>query len=205
MRVSFGELLRQKRIEKGLSQQQLADRLYVERSSIASWETGRSLPNALMISQLSAQLGTDMAELMVASKRYDESPRVILLDDEKIILNGCILVLSEAMPGADISGFTVPSKAVAFAREHPVDLAFLDIEMGRVSGLDICRQLLDINPRTNVIYLTAYRDYSFDAWDTGACGFILKPLSVKKVQRQIGRLRYPVYGLEGNRKKDGSS
>ena len=36
--------------------------------------------------------------------------------------------------------------------------------MGKTSGLDLCRTLLAINPRTNVVYLTAHIEYSFDAW-----------------------------------------
>ena len=48
-----------------------------------------------------------------------------------------------------------------------------------------------INQRTNVVYLTAYRDYSFDAWDTGAIGFMVKPLTADGVKKQLKKLRYP--------------
>ena len=47
----------------------------------------------------------------------------------------------------------------------------------------------------NVIFLTAYPEYSFDAWDTGACGFLLKPVTEKELRNQIGKLRFPVGGL----------
>ena len=63
--------------------------------------------------------------------------------------------------------------------------------MGTISGLDVCRKLLEINQRTNVVYLTAYRDYSFDAWDTGACGFLLKPIKPEDVKKLLAKLRYP--------------
>ena len=59
----------------------------------------------------------------------------------------------------------------------------------------MCRRLLEINPRTNVIFLTSFMEYSYDAWDTGACGFILKPVTAEAVRAQISRLRYPVRGL----------
>jgi len=64
--------------------------------------------------------------------------------------------------------------------------------MGDFSGLDLCRTLLEINPRTNVVFLTAYRDYSFDAWKTGACGYLMKPLTPEDVQNQMTRLRFPI-------------
>ena len=55
--------------------------------------------------------------------------------------------------------------------------------------------MLRIRPRTNVIFLTAFREYSLDAWDTGASGFLLKPLEVDAVKKQLAALRYPVGGL----------
>lgn len=117
------------------------------------------------------------------------------MDDEKIILSGNLEVIREAMPKAEVKGFTRSSEAVAFAKDNPVALAFLDIEMGKTIGLDLCRTLLEINPRTNVVFLTAYMDYSFRAWDTGACGFLMKPLTVEAVERQLGMLRHPIRGI----------
>ena len=95
------------------------------------------------------------------------------------------------MPNAVITGFTKPAQAFEYAKTNHVALAFLDIEMGSVSGLDVCRELLEVNPRTNVVYLTAYREYSFDAWNTGACGFMLKPITPEGVREQLKKLRYP--------------
>lgn len=82
-------------------------------------------------------------------------------------------------------------EAIDYARINRVALAILDIELGTASGIDLCRRLLDINPRTNVIYLTAFPDYSIDAWDTEASGFLVKPLTPDSVRAQLKRLRYP--------------
>ena len=104
-------------------------------------------------------------------------------------------MLEKALPGARVTGFDVPSEAVAFARDNRVALAFLDVEMGWISGMDVCRELLEINPNTNVVYLTAFREYAFDAWQTGACGYMLKPLTREAVHSWLPRLRHPVRGL----------
>ena len=117
-----------------------------------------------------------------------------MVDDEKIVLAGGIPVLGEVIPDAEVTGFTRPSEALEYARANPVASAFVDIEMGNTSGLDLCREFLRINPRTNVIFLTAYLEYSFEAWDTGACGFLLKPISAEGVRKQLKRLRYPLKG-----------
>lgn len=191
----FSVALQQLRIARGLSQKQLSEALNVNRSTIAKWETGDRMPNAVMIARLSDCLGADVSALLRPSTGQTERPRVMLLDDEKIILQGGIPVLRQALPGAEICGFGVPLEAVRFAREHRIALAFLDIEMGRVSGLEVCRQLLAIQPQMNVVFLTAYRDYAFDCWATGASGFLLKPLTEEKVLHILPQLRCPVYGL----------
>ena len=196
MKISFAEALRRARLEKGLSQQQLAACLFVDRSSIASWETGRRVPDVLMIARRSECLGVDVKSLLESSEEDAEKPVVIVVDDDKIILSGSMSVLEEALPGVEISGFINPNEAVEFAARHQIALAFLDIEMGNISGMELCEKLLKQNPRTNVIYLTAYAEYSFDAWSTGACGFMLKPLNKDDIAFQLTRLRYPVRGLK---------
>ena len=57
--------------------------------------------------------------------------------------------------------------------------------------MELCRTLLAINPRTNVVYLTAYSDYAVDAWSTGASGFMLKPITPEGIEAQLKKLRYP--------------
>jgi two-component SAPR family response regulator len=76
-----------------------------------------------------------------------------------------------------------------------IDLAFLDIAMGKTSGIDLCDQMTEINPRLNVVFLTAYPEYSLRSWDTNACGFLVKPLIHEDIKKQLAKLRYPVRGL----------
>ena len=86
MMKPFGEKLRRLRIEKGLSQQQLADRLHVKRSSLANWEAGRRLPDAAMISQIAKVLGVDTAILFSAT----ENPRYLQSSFTAIVKEGTI-------------------------------------------------------------------------------------------------------------------
>ena len=187
----FSQILKKLRTEKGISQTQLAQKLFVDRSTITRWENGSRLPNNMMISRISKLFGADINLLLNAAAESDESLDVILVDDSKIILQGAIPVLEEVLPNATICGFTRPSEAVEYAKANRIALALLDIELGKTSGLDLCRTLLEINPRTNVIYLTAYTGYAYEAWSTGACGFMRKPLTVENVQVQLKNLRYP--------------
>ena len=192
--MDFAERLKDLRNKKGLSQQQLAELVFVDRSSVARWESGTRMPDAIMIARLSKCLDVDVADLLDESEG-ESNMVVILVDNERIILTGSLPILEKALPDASISGFTRPSEALEFARHTPVDLAFLDIEMGKRSGLTVCKDLLEINPKTNVIFLTAYEGYSLDAWSTGASGFLMKPLTVEAVQNQLPLLRNRVRNL----------
>ena len=191
MSAIFAETLKKLRKEKGLSQIELGNRMFVNHSTIARWENGTRLPDASMITRLSDVLDVDVTILLSTVAESDESPNIIMVDDSKVLLADSMSVLEEVLPNATITGFIRPREAIEYARTNPVALAILDIELGNASGLDLCRSLLDINPRTNVVYLTAYPDYALDAWDTEACGFMVKPLTAESVKSQLAKLRYP--------------
>lgn len=191
----FGETLCRLRVEKGLSQQQMANRLHVTRSAVANWETGHRLPNAAMITQIVRVLNADAALLLAAADESHDVPNVLLVDDSPIALEGGLPVVREALPGANVVGLASPAKAVRYFKGNQVVLALLDIKLGRANGLDLCQELLQIRPNANVAFITAYPEYSLDAWGTDACGFILKPLEVEAVRKLIPKLRYPARGL----------
>ncbi len=193
MSMLFADTLKKLRTEKGLSQRELAEQMYVTRSAVAKWENGSRLPDVTMISRLSGVLEVDVNMLLSAAAQSEECPNVIMVDDRKLILTGGLPILEKVMPDANITGFTKASEAVDYARANSVALAFLDIELRNTSGLDLCRELLNINPYTNVIYLTAYSDYALDAWSTGASGFMLKPVTPESVREQLKKLRYPFW------------
>ena len=191
MAIEFAKVLKKLRTEKGLSQRELADDMYVTRSTIARWENGSRLPDITMISRLSRCLGADINILLNAVSENDGAVNVIILDDIKITLNGELSVIKNVLPNATVTGFTSPSEAIEYASTHSVALAFLDIELGKSNGLNICNELLNINPHTDVVYVTAYSNYSLDAWSTGAFGFLLKPITTDDVKRQLKKMRYP--------------
>ena len=192
MNTLFAETLKKLRKEKGLSQVQLGKQMFVNNSTVARWENGTRLPDAAMIARLSRVLDVDVSTLFTMAAKCDESPNIIMVDDNKVLLTDGLSVLEEVMPNATITGFIWPQEAVEYAKANPVALAILDIELGSASGLDLCHTLQEINPRTNVVYLTAYPDYSLDAWDTEACGFMVKPLTSDGIRKQLGKLRYPL-------------
>lgn len=193
MNYIFAETLKKLREEKGLSQKQLGQQMFVNHSTIARWENASRLPDAAMIIRLAKCLGVDANELLQLAAQSENSPNVILVDDSKVILTDGIAVLEEVMPNATVAGFIWPLEAIEFAKQNRIALAIIDIELGTASGLDLSRTLLEINPRTNVIFLTSYPDYALDAWKTEASGFMLKPLTPDGIYEQLRKLRFPFF------------
>lgn len=191
MSLLFAETIKKLRTERGISQREMADRLYVSRSSVARWENGSRVPDALMIARLAECLDIDIMTLLSVASESDDSPNIIMVDDSRVVLSGGLPVLEKTMPNATVIGFTRPSEALEYARSNRVALAFVDIELGKQSGMDLCRRLLEINSRTNVVFLTSYSEYSLDAWNTGASGFMLKPITPEGVHEQLKNLRHP--------------
>ena len=127
MHIMFAEILKRIRTAKGLSQQELAEKIYVTRSTVARWENGSRLPDIMMILRLSKCLNTDVNTLIYAAMENDEALNVIMVDDRKIFLSGALPILEEVMPNAIITGFTRPSEAIEYAKANRISLAFLDI------------------------------------------------------------------------------
>ena len=155
MTDQFGETLRKLRLEKGLSQKQLGDLLFIDNSTIARWESGSRLPDAVMVPRLAGCLGVDSNTLFRLASSVDENPNIIMVDDNKITLSHGLNILDEIIANASIMGFTRPVEAIEYAKINRIALAVLDIELGRSNGLDLCGTLLEINPCTNIVFLTA--------------------------------------------------
>ena len=191
MSTLLADTLRKLRTEKGLTQTQLANLMYVNTATISKWESGTRVPDVPMITRLAGILAVDVGTLLAGGVRTDEFPNLVIVDDNRAVLSYNLLILKETVPAAVITGFNWPQQAIKYARTNRIDLAFLDIEMGTASGLDLCSTLIEINPCTKVIYLTAYPEYSLNAWDTDASGFLVKPLTPESIRRQLKKLHIP--------------
>ena len=193
MNSVFARTLRKLREARGLSQKQLGQKLYVNHSTIARWEKASRMPDATMIVRLADFFGVNVNDMFHLAAQSEENPNVIIVDDSKVVLSDALAVLGEVIPNANITGFIWPMEAIEYAKKNRVALAVLDIELGRSSGLALSHTLIKINPKTNIVFLTAYADYSLDAWKTEASGFILKPLTKENLKEQLKKLHYPFF------------
>ena len=191
----FGQLLRDLRREKGLSQQQLADLLFVTRKTVGNWELGNRMPDISMLSRLAECMDVESYVLLDELREPAEAPKIILVEDVPIILQGLVRTVREELPGAEVCGFRTGAEALEYARANRVAVAFLDIELSGENGINLAKQLQEIEGRTNIVYLTCHTEYAQEALDTYCSGYILKPLTPEKLHREIDNLRFPVRRL----------
>ncbi len=117
---------------------------------------------------------------------------ILLVDDEKLQLTRLEKVVKKVFPTATLKSYTNPSAAFEENKNLNIDIAFLDIEMPVINGLQLAKKLKSRNPLINIIFVTAYGDYAVDAYGIHASGYVLKPVSEEKLRIELDGLRYPV-------------
>lgn len=120
--------------------------------------------------------------------------RILLADDEILALDLLKTSVQQVVPDAEIYAFSKASELFEFANDCACDIAFLDINMAGITGIELGQQLKELMPNVNIIFVTGYSEYTGEAMDMHASGYIMKPVTPSKVQKEIGDLRYPVQG-----------
>jgi DNA-binding LytR/AlgR family response regulator len=113
--------------------------------------------------------------------------RAILVDDERLMREQLRLRLSRAWPELTICGEAADAQsALALVEKEAPDLAFLDIRMPGVSGIELARR---IDGRCHIVFVTAYDQYAIEAFERGAIDYLLKPVEEKRLAQTVERLR----------------
>lgn len=117
---------------------------------------------------------------------------IVVADDESMILEDMVEMIQEAAKDAKVYGFTNPMKLLEFVDKNPCEIAFLDIEMGVISGVEVAKELKKRNPKVNLIFATGYEEYMKSAIKLRASGYITKPVRLEEIQEELDNLRHPV-------------
>jgi DNA-binding LytR/AlgR family response regulator len=113
--------------------------------------------------------------------------QILIAEDEKPQRLNLQQLLSELMPDAQVVAVCEDGlSALEALQRHPVDIAFLDIRMPGVSGLEIAR----LAPaQTQIVFTTAYDEYAVKAFEAGAIDYLLKPIKPDRFAQAIERVR----------------
>lgn len=118
----------------------------------------------------------------------------LAVDDENLQLNKLVDTLKAADPRCEVLSFNNPLVALEAVKQVKIDVAFLDIEMGGMNGVELGKRLKQLNPNINIIFVTGYDQYAIDAYSMHASGYLTKPVSVERIKAELSNLRYPMPG-----------
>ena len=114
-------------------------------------------------------------------------PTALIADDERLMREQLGGRLALAWPQLEIVALaTNGTEAVRMAEEHKPQIAFLDIRMPGLSGIDVAAQL---DEGIHIVFVTAYDEYAIDAFERGAIDYLLKPVDPERLARTVTRLQ----------------
>jgi len=114
-------------------------------------------------------------------------PRAIIADDERLMREQLRTRLADVWPELEIVAEAKNGEeAVAAVREKSPDLAFLDIRMPGMTGVEAARA---IGEACHIVFITAYNEYAVDAFEQGAVDYVLKPAERDRLQLTVARLK----------------
>ena len=118
----------------------------------------------------------------------------VIAEDEVLLRQSLCAALETAWPQLDIVAECEDgASALEAIVEHRPEVAFLDIRMPGLTGLEVATAAAEACPATQVVFVTAYDQYAIDAFERGAIDYLLKPVvperlraTVERVQSRVG-------------------
>lgn len=116
--------------------------------------------------------------------------RAVIAEDETLLRSALGRMLAEAWPELSvIAECEDGASALEAIADHQPEVAFLDIRMPGLSGLDVAAAAIEASPHTRVVFTTAYDQYAIDAFERGAVDYLLKPIAPERLAATVQRLR----------------
>lgn len=118
--------------------------------------------------------------------------KVIIVDNEQEVTEHLQRQMKQVPEISKTTVFTDPLEALEHAGRQTVDVAFLDIEMPKMAGIELAKRLKAVNMKTNIVFITGYSQYAIEAFTLDASDYLLKPTTPERIGEALKRLRNPV-------------
>jgi DNA-binding LytR/AlgR family response regulator len=125
-------------------------------------------------------------------------PSCVIAEDETLLRDALVQMLAAAWPELQVAAACEDGGAALEAiAAHQPDVAFLDIRMPGLTGLEVAGALAECSPRTQVVFVTAYDHYAIDAFEQGAVDYLQKPVAAERLAATVRRLKARAAGGGG--------
>ena len=114
--------------------------------------------------------------------------RVLIVDDEPLARENLGVLLQEHSDIEVVGECANAIEAIGAVHKLRPDVLFLDIQMPRISGLEMVG-MLDPQHRPYIVFLTAFDEYAVKAFEEHAFDYLLKPIEEKRLEKTLTRLR----------------
>ncbi|MEP7155957.1 MAG: LytTR family DNA-binding domain-containing protein [Betaproteobacteria bacterium] len=116
--------------------------------------------------------------------------KCVIAEDEELLRDALAAMLREVWPELDIVAACEDGGAALEAiADHQPDVAFLDIRMPGLTGLEVAAAMAEASPKTQIVFVTAYNQYAIDAFEKGAVDYLLKPIARERLVATVQRLK----------------
>ncbi len=117
-------------------------------------------------------------------------PKCVVAEDESLLREALLEQLGKAWPSLEIiAACDDGASALEAIIEGQPDVAFLDIRMPGLTGIEIAEAMKEHSPHTQIVFVTAYDQYAIDAFNKGAVDYLLKPVSYDRLSETVQRLQ----------------
>ena len=114
----------------------------------------------------------------------------VIAEDEALLRQSLLSSLGKAWPELQIVAECEDgASALEAIAEHQPDVAFLDIRMPGLTGLEVATASAETSPATQVVFVTAYDQYAIDAFERGAIDYLLKPIAADRLAATVQRVQ----------------
>ena len=112
----------------------------------------------------------------------------MIVDDEKLALDRLKRLLNENGI-EDITEFNNPVEALKEITKTKFDVVFLDISMPNISGFELADSIINIEPKTFIVFQTAYEEFALKAFQSGGMGYLVKPIESNDIKNILEKIR----------------
>ncbi|MEA3352976.1 MAG: LytTR family DNA-binding domain-containing protein [Campylobacterota bacterium] len=114
--------------------------------------------------------------------------RILVIDDEKLASSRVSRILNE-LGYEDITVFNDSKEALGHIAKNRYDIVFLDIQMPNITGLELANIILQLEPKTFIIFQTAYDEFAVEAFRVGSVDYILKPSTKESIEDSLNKVK----------------